>query len=90
MCPVCRPQQKQRIIYRGHKRIHAIKFQSVAAPNGLIAMFDGPYEERKHGSGVLADSGLLTKLKTFLLINTTNHSVYIVTTSFKSSLTGTF
>ena len=43
--PVCKPQQNQnqRIIYNRYKRIHVIKFQSVAAPNGLIAMLDGLY-----------------------------------------------
>ena len=25
------------MMYNGHKRVHAIKFQSVALPNGLIA-----------------------------------------------------
>lgn len=60
--PVCRPQENQRIVYNGHKRVHGIKFQSVVAPNGLIAMLDGPYEGKKHDSGMLADSGLLTKL----------------------------
>ena len=28
--PICRPDEKQRIVFNGHKRIHAIKFQSVA------------------------------------------------------------
>ena len=35
--PVCRPGLNQRVLYNGHKRVHAIKFQSVVAPNGLIA-----------------------------------------------------
>ena len=26
--PVCRPQEVQRVVYNGHKRVHAIKFQS--------------------------------------------------------------
>ena len=29
-------------IYNGHKRVHAIKFQSVVAPNGLVANLYGP------------------------------------------------
>ena len=33
--PICRPVQHQRSVYNGHKRVHAIKFQSVVAPNGL-------------------------------------------------------
>ena len=34
--PICRPKQNQRVVYNGHKRVHALKFQSVVAPNGLI------------------------------------------------------
>ena len=33
--PICRSGQKQIYLYHGHKRIHAIKFQSIAAPNVL-------------------------------------------------------
>ena len=36
------PEQHQRIMFYGHKRIHAIKFQSLVAPNGLIANLHGP------------------------------------------------
>ena len=32
----------QRIVYNGHKRVHALKFQSVAILNGLIANMFGP------------------------------------------------
>ena len=35
--PICRPGENQRVMYNGHKRVHALKFQSVVAPNGLIA-----------------------------------------------------
>ena len=34
--PISRPGQHQRIVYNGHKRVHSLKFQSVALPNGLI------------------------------------------------------
>jgi len=40
--PISRPGQSQRVVYNGHKRIHAIKFQSVALPNGLIGNLFGP------------------------------------------------
>ena len=36
--PVCRPGEHQRVIYNGHKRVHALKFQCVALPNGLMFM----------------------------------------------------
>ena len=60
--PICRPGENQRILYNGHKRLHAIKFQSVVAPNGLIANLYGPVEGRRHDSFLLAESDLLNQL----------------------------
>ena len=60
--PICRPGEHQRIFYNGHKRLHAIKFQSVVTPNGMIANLYGPTEGRRHDSGILAMSGLLNQL----------------------------
>ena len=40
--PICRPSKNQRIVYNGHKRIHALKFQAVSLPNGLIGNIYGP------------------------------------------------
>ena len=40
--PICKPGENQRIVYNGHKRVHALKFQSVALPNGIIASMYGP------------------------------------------------
>ena len=42
--------------------MYRIKFQSVVAPNGLIAILFGPVEGRRHDSGMLVDSGLLQEL----------------------------
>ena len=40
--PIARPGDNQCILYNGHKRVHALKFQSVVLPNGLIANMYGP------------------------------------------------
>jgi len=61
--PVCRPKGMQRVLYNGHKKVHSIKFQSVASPNGMIAKLYSPVEGRRHDSGMLADSQLLLKLQ---------------------------
>ncbi|XP_067016499.1 uncharacterized protein [Acropora muricata] len=61
--PICRPRENQRIVYNGHKRVRALKFQSVALPNGLIANMYGPVEGKKHDSSMLTDSGLLHQLE---------------------------
>ena len=40
---IARPGEHQRVLYNGHKRMHALKFQSVVAPNGMmIANLYGP------------------------------------------------
>lgn len=35
-------QMRIRVVYNGHKRVHALKFQSVALPNGIIRNMYGP------------------------------------------------
>lgn len=36
-----RPGENQQLVYNGHKRVHALKYQSVALPNGMIANMYG-------------------------------------------------
>ncbi len=40
--PICHPKKLQRTMYDGHKRLHAMKFQSLSLPNRLIAHLYGP------------------------------------------------
>ena len=61
--PICQPQENQRVLYNGHKRVHALKFQSIGTPNDLIAKILGPVEGRRHDSGMLAMLGLLPQLQ---------------------------
>lgn len=56
--PISRPNQMQRVLYNGHKKVHAIKCQPVAAPNGLNANLFGSVEGKKHDSTMLAQSHL--------------------------------
>ena len=39
---ISHPDQQQRLVYNGHKRVHSLKFQSIALPNGLIWNTYGP------------------------------------------------
>ena len=52
----------ERVVYNSHKRVHGLKFQSVALPNGLIGKLYGPVEGRRHDARMLKDSGLLNDL----------------------------
>ena len=62
VCPICRPQEMQRVVYNGHKRVYAIKFQFVVTPNGIIANLYGLVEGCCHDGGMLSYSGLLQQL----------------------------
>ena len=61
--PLCRPTRHQRVCYNGHKRVHAVKFQSVVIPNGLIANLYGPMEGRRHDCALLRASGLIEQFE---------------------------
>ncbi|XP_033110693.1 uncharacterized protein LOC117111813 [Anneissia japonica] len=61
--PICRPGIYQEVMYNGHKRIHANKFQAVTTPNGLIAHLFGPVEGRSHDVYILREPGLLPELE---------------------------
>jgi hypothetical protein len=56
--PCCRPVRFQEALYNGHKKTHAIKFQSVVAWDGIICHLNGPWVGCRHDSGVYAESGL--------------------------------
>ena len=60
---ISRPGEHQLVLHNGHKRVHALTFQSVAIPNGLIANLYGPLEGRRHDAGMLKESGLLNILQ---------------------------
>ena len=38
---ICQPDLYERIVYNGHKRVHGLKYQYVAVPNGMIANMYG-------------------------------------------------
>ena len=52
--PISRPGRNQHVMYNGHKKVHSIKFQFIATPNGLIANLYGPVEGKRHDSAMLA------------------------------------
>ena len=43
--PMCRPKENQRAVCNGHKRVHSLKFQLVALPNGMVASLYDPIGE---------------------------------------------
>ena len=59
MRAIARPETNQRTVYNGHKNVHALKFQAIALPNGLIGNLYGPVEGCRHDAAMLRESQLL-------------------------------
>ncbi|GAU98749.1 hypothetical protein RvY_09857 [Ramazzottius varieornatus] len=57
--PVCRPLKDQRIVYNEKDRVHALKYQAVTAPDGIVMHLAGPVEEARHDSHMFPESRLL-------------------------------
>ncbi|KAH9119074.1 hypothetical protein LEN26_011803 [Aphanomyces euteiches] len=60
--PIARPTLFQRQAYNGHKRVHALKFQSIVMTNRLIVSLNGPIEGRRHDVALLRESKLGEKM----------------------------
>lgn len=54
---MCRPIEHQDIVYNGYKKHHALKYQCIVTPDGLICPVYGPVEGRRADGGVLDMSG---------------------------------
>jgi nuclease HARBI1 len=63
---ICRPARNQRASYNGHHRVHALKYQSVVTPDGIIAHLAGPFVGRRHDALMLGESALLPRLAAHL------------------------
>ena len=62
---ICCPGVWQCQAYSGHKKFHALKFQALMLPNGIIGHLYGPFEGRRHDNILHTESGLLDCLAQF-------------------------
>ena len=62
--PICRQGENQRAVYNGHKCVHALKYHSVVAANGMIVNLYGTGEGRSHDAVI--PRRIATKVKAVL------------------------
>ncbi|DAZ94395.1 TPA: hypothetical protein N0F65_003259 [Lagenidium giganteum] len=55
---ICRPTKMQKYNFNGHKRKHALKYQSVVTPNGIISHLHGPIPGARRDAYLLSVSSL--------------------------------
>ncbi|KAH9152369.1 hypothetical protein AeRB84_005198 [Aphanomyces euteiches] len=64
------------VAYNGHKRKHALKFQSICSPDGIIVHLHGPELGSRHDAYLLERSQIVPYLKNKLLANNKRYVVY--------------
>ena len=74
--PTARPIRYQHLCYTRYKKCHAIKFQSIVTPDGMIAYLFGPFVGKRHDARMLAESGLMTILADLMPADGRNGQVY--------------
>ena len=62
---IAHPTWFQRQAYNGHKKFHALEFQALMLPNGIIGHLYGPSEGCRNNNLLLMESGLLECLAHF-------------------------
>ncbi|ETP27956.1 hypothetical protein F442_22758 [Phytophthora nicotianae P10297] len=70
---ICRPRPRhtkrdgkfmsQKSVYNGHKRKHALKYQTLTTPDGLIAHLYGPFPGRNHDIKLFKDSKISERIR---------------------------
>jgi hypothetical protein len=60
---ICRLSRNQKVAYNGHKRKHALKYQFVMAPDGIIIHMFGSIAGARHDCFLLSESKILQKLR---------------------------
>ncbi|ETV78812.1 hypothetical protein H257_07642 [Aphanomyces astaci] len=74
---ICRPGKGvQKTAYNGHKRKHALKFQSITTPDGIIVHLYGPEPGSRHDAYFLERSGILAILSDVLVTDTKRYVIY--------------
>jgi hypothetical protein len=77
MRAICRPMQNQHLYYSGFKKYHAIKFQAVTTPDGLISYLAGPWHIFKGDWGMYMSSGQQQQLRTINAAQNTEERFYL-------------
>ena len=73
---IARPVRGQKSCYSGHKRTHALKYQSVIGPDGLFLHVWGPLEGRRHDMTLYRRSGMDQLLEEALYMEGVQYYLY--------------
>ena len=69
MRAVCRQNKNQELYYSGYKKCHAVKYQALSTPDGLIVHLAGPSTGQESAWTAYQSSGLVEKLRELQLVD---------------------
>lgn len=70
------PDMLQRVVYNGHKRVHALKFQAVTTPDGLCLHLFGPEVGRRHDMFLYEQSHMDDMLEEVMVLDGRQFVIY--------------
>lgn len=75
---IARPNEQglQEVVYNGHKRKHALKFQAITAPDGLFLHCYGPMEGRRHDWTLYVRSNMDAQLESAMYHDAREYCIY--------------
>jgi hypothetical protein len=56
--PICKPSVLQGSCYNGKDRVHALKYQGITTPDGMILQLSGPWPGARHDQFMVRESGI--------------------------------
>lgn len=63
-------------VFNGHKRAHALTFQAVITPDGIIMHIYGPVENRRYDWTLYVRSEFDKQLESALIVEDKQHCIY--------------
>jgi hypothetical protein len=61
--PICKPKHLQSAVYNGKDRLHALKYQAVVTPDGMLQQLGGPWPGARHDMHMVRQSCVLPYLR---------------------------
>jgi hypothetical protein len=74
--PMCKPTHLQAACYNGKDRVHALKWQGLTTPDGMLLQLCGPYPGSRHDMHMLHKSELMSYVRQLPRVNGDIVSVY--------------
>lgn len=74
--PIARPIAGQRMVFNGKDRVHALKYQSITTPDGILRSLCGAYNGTMHDARMMEESGIEAVLRENMTLDGQIYCIY--------------